>query len=405
LNRRVAIIAVTVAAAAVVIALVALLSGCGGRGTKTRPATLSPRLPHDFFGLVSEDAFTGAPAYRQRALADQAGLGVGLVRQSFNWSRIETAPGRFDFSLYDGFVGDAARAGMEVMPIVEKAPRFRAAAPPNALPDGTFQPRRFGDFGRFMATLAGRYGAMGSFWSSHPDLPRRPIRYWQIWNEPNLPAYWNHPDPSAYARLLKAGAQGLKRADPRAVVVAAGIPDSRQGIPFEQFINGMYKAGAASAFDVLAVHPYARDEAGVIAAVQKARDLAGSHGDDAPIWVTELGWASGGPPSPFTLGKFGQTLRIRRALRALVRRRLALGIRGVVYYNWRDARPYPPYYHDFWGLHTGLHDLRGRPKPALGAFRRTVRGLLRRYGGTARHGAWPARPRAARATRRRRSRG
>ena len=64
----------------------------------------------------------------------------------------------------------------------------------------------------------------------------------------------------------------------------------------------------------------------------------------------------------------------------LVQDRVRLGVRGAVYYNWRDARPYPPYYHDFWGLHTGLHDLAGRPKPALSAFTKTVRALLLRYG-------------------------
>jgi hypothetical protein len=47
----------------------------------------------------------------------------------------------------------------------------------------------------------------------------------------------------------------------------------------------------------------------------------------------------------------------------------------VVYYSWRDARPYPPKYNDMWGLHTGLLDVNGNPKPAYHAFGRAVASL------------------------------
>jgi hypothetical protein len=52
------------------------------------------------------------------------------------------------------------------------------------------------------------------------------------------------------------------------------------------------------------------------------------------------------------------------------RRRLRL--RGVVYYSWRDAPPYPPQYKDMWGLHTGLLDINGGLKPAYHAFKKAV---------------------------------
>jgi hypothetical protein len=89
---------------------------------------------------------------------------------------------------------------------------------------------------------------------------------------------------------------------------------------------------------------------------------------DIPIWVTEIGWASGGPPSPFRAGAGGQAVRVGRAFRALAERRRELRVRGIVYFNWRDARPYPGG-SDFFGLHTGLLRIDGRPKPALAAFR------------------------------------
>ena len=93
-----------------------------------------------------------------------------------------------------------------------------------------------------------------------------------------------------------------------------------------------------------------------------------------PVWITELGWASDGPPSEFTVGGAGQATHVEDALRALAGARARLGLRGVIYFGWRDGLPYEGG-RDFWGLHTGLLDLRGRPKPALASFEAAVRGL------------------------------
>jgi len=229
---------------------------------------------------------------------------------------------------------------------------------------------------KFAAVVARRYGPGGSFWSERPHLPRVPIRSWQIWNEPNLPVYWaSGPDPAAYTRLLRTVGQAIKRVDPHAEIVSAGLPESDLGTPFEEFVAGMERANAASAYDVLAVHAFAADADGAIEAVATARKLLDDNDDDAPIWVTEIGWASGGPRSPFTVGERGQAGRVRALLAGLASRRRELGVRGVVYYDWRDARPYPGG-KDFFGLHTGLLTIDGRAKPALAAFRRAAQRII-----------------------------
>jgi hypothetical protein len=218
-----------------------------------------------------------------------------------------------------------------------------------------------------------RYGPGGDFWGANPDIPEHPIRAWQIWNEPNLPVYWpDGPDPAAYVRLLDAVSRGIKRADSRASVVSAGLSESRQGIPFEDFVRGMFEAGAGDSLDVFALHAFARDAAGSAAAARTARSLLTELSSNVPIWITEVGWASGGPASPFTPGPEGQAERIRAALHAFARRREELGLHGVIYFNWRDA----PVYEgggDFFGLHTGLLDIDGHAKPALDAYRSVAR--------------------------------
>src|SRR3954454_6482768 len=82
-------------------------------------------LPRSFVGIYGDDAFYGDSSYRQTQFADEARLGVGIIRQPLEWSRVEREPGRFDFSDYDGFVGDAARAGISVMPTLSAPPSFR----------------------------------------------------------------------------------------------------------------------------------------------------------------------------------------------------------------------------------------------------------------------------------------
>ena len=96
----------------------------------------------------------------------------------------------------------------------------------------------------------------------------------------------------------------------------------------------------------------------------------------AKIWVTELGWETEGRATASWSGAAAR----RDASRSFAylrrhRHRGRLRLRGVVYYSWRDSRPYPPHYKDMWGLHTGVLRLDGSPKPAYHAFRRAVRGL------------------------------
>jgi hypothetical protein len=358
------------AAAAVLGALA--LAGVGGVGDGER-AFAAEAPPPGFFGLVSEDVMAGSTAYRDRTLRAQVAAGSTLIRQTFDWAAIERRRGRYSFRTYDGFVGDLARHGVTVLPVLFHPPSFYSSRPRHHAKRGTYPPRHAADMGRFAAALVRRYGPEGAFWAQHPGIPRFPIRAWQIWNEPSLPVYWpSGPSPRQYTRLLKAVSHAIRAADPGAEVVTAGIPESRLGIPFAKFVQGMYRAGARGTFDTLAIHPYAVDDRGTIAAVAAARRLMDRNLDvDAGIRVTELGWASAGPRSRFTAGLHGQADRIAGALRGLAEARGRLKLRGVVYFNWRDARPYRGG-HDFWGLHTGLLTISGHRKPALAAFRAAV---------------------------------
>jgi hypothetical protein len=358
---------------ALVCAAVALAAapGCGGHDAE-KPR--SPQaLPRDFVGIVAEDALAALPRERRRIFRRLHAAGVRLIRQTFDWSLVELAPGRYELATLDAYVSAAAAARIEVLPVLFKPPPFRSSAPRRGAGRATYPPKRPASFARFAATLARRYGPQGSLWRARPRLPRVPIRAWQVWNEPNLPIYWGGvPDPPAYARLLAAAGRALKTVDPHAEVVSAGLAESRLGMPFEQFVRELDEAGAADSFDTFALHPYAADADAALRAVERTRELLDELDANAPIWVTELGWASGGPRSPFTVGERGQAARIGSVLADLVDQRRELGVRGVVYFNWRDAPPYPGG-RDFFGLHTGLLRRNGSQKPAFQSFAAAVR--------------------------------
>src|ERR1700759_2010259 len=95
------------------------------------------------------------------------------------------------------------------------APAATAARPPPA-------PAALARWRGFLRVLVARYGPHGSFW--HGRSRRLPIRRWQIWNEPNFKLFWTpHIEPKGYARLLHASAVAIRKADPGAKIVLAGI--------------------------------------------------------------------------------------------------------------------------------------------------------------------------------------
>ena len=92
--------------------------------------------------------------------------------------------------------------------------------------------------------------------------------------------------------------------------------------------------------------------------------------------ITELGWCDNGPRHRFCVGSAKQAKLTRNSIALIKRNRKRLKLRGFVFYSWRDGAPYAPNYQDQWGLHTGLVDLNGKPKPALLHFIDALKGLI-----------------------------
>ncbi len=358
--------------AAAVIALAVAPAGAATRHSynycRLRRVTFRARVA--YVGVTAGDVLAGTPNYRDCTLGRMAAWHIGYYRYDMDWKGVETRPGVFSFRGYDSLMGELALHHIAWLPVLANPPAFRTVDPAQARHSNEWwAPRHASDFARFAAAAVRRYGPGGTFWRQYPQLPYDPIRAWQIWNEESLYFFWApKPDPAAYTRLLKAAYAAIKRIDPHATVVTGGLPWYAVDAFAQPYYTAMFQDGALGHFDALAFHAYAPDASAAMQRVGLVRQLMNQHGAGRlPIWITEFGWASGGPPSPFTVSSPAtQGSYVFEFLGDVLHRRQALGIQKVMYFDWRDLRPTKAM-PDYWGDHTGMFSLRLTPKPASGS--------------------------------------
>src|SRR5215207_1229898 len=338
------------------------------------PATASAAPPPGFVGMTADDLFGNQGAYRDKALTQQRAAGVQLLRVTFDWSLMEFAPNSFDFTWYDRYVLDAAKHNITFLPVLVKAPEFYSRKPGTRF---AFQPRDNADMARWAMMLVDRYGPNGSIWQGVPNP--RPIKAWQIWNEPNLKQYW-YPRPNAgqYLGMLRTVGAAIKSRDSNAEIVTAGLPDSRLSgaIRLEPYLKGLYKGGGSSAFDTLAINSYAVSPKYLGTLMNTTRKFVNRIGGRSDkLWISEVGWCDKGykPGHRFCVGTKRQTKYTGEALSLIKKKRKAWKLRGFIWFSWRDGKPYVKN-QDFWGNHTGLLTIPGKKKPAFNAF---VKGVKR----------------------------
>jgi hypothetical protein len=337
------------------------------------PAAAGAAVPKRFFGVMADGPLlSGAVDLGAQVRAMHAN-GVGSIRVAVYWSDAQPNPNAPpDLAATDAVVGAAAAAGIDVLPVVLRTPSWAAADPRQV----ASPPRDPATYARFLTVLVQRYGPHGAFWTQRPDLRARPIRRWQVWNEPDIGKYWSRqPFAASYVRLLRAAHRAIHAADPGARVLLAGLTN-RSWIDLRR----IYAAGGRSAFDIAAAHPFSRRVANVVKIVGLVRREMSRHGDGAkPLAVTELSWSSGAGRSTFNYGwettERGQADRVRSVLTALAVRRAALKLDSVYWYTWLSRSLGGPDSFDYSGLRR-LDPARGVvDKPALAAFRATVRRL------------------------------
>jgi len=262
------------------------------------------------------------PAVREEAVRMASEAGFHWLRQEFPWEDIEIhgkgdfedrrhEPHRSAWAKYDHIVGLAEKYDMELIVRVSNPPAWSRAQGNDV---GAYAPPDdYQDFADFVAALVSRYKGR--------------VRYYQLWNEPNIYPEWGSYaiSPEDYARLLCLAADAAQAADPDVVIINGAMAstivlDPAAAPPGNAlndflFMQRLYDAGAADCFDIVAIQGYGlwsgptdrRMNPRVLNFSRPLfmRDLMVANGDaHKPIWISEMNWNAA--PDDVPDKRFGQ---------------------------------------------------------------------------------------------------
>jgi hypothetical protein len=259
-------------------------------------------------------------------------MGVTSVRLEANWYGMQpNGPSDDDWASLDQLVASVQAAGLTADLVIDGCPPWAAAA--GAQGDDFAQPASPAQFATFAGSVAAKYGAKG-------------VKYFEIWNEPNISQFWApKPDPAAYTADLVAAYAAIKSVDPSAVVLSGGLSpatDTSTSYDPRTFLTDMYADGAKGSFDGLGDHPYtyplAPDDNNAGSAWSQMaqtspslRSIMAENGDSAKrIWITEYGAPTSGPNS---VGESAQSTDLAQAI-SQVKQLTWIG--SFYIYTWSD---------------------------------------------------------------------
>lgn len=257
--------------------------------------------------------------------------GILWARQQFPWEDIEihgrgdyedrrNDPPRSSWDKYDRIVEMAAAHGVELLVRLDDPPEWAFTDAAGSGDKGP--PDDLGDYASYVAEVVGRYCGR--------------LRYYQLWNEPNIYPEWGEQDvdPAGYAALLHAGAAAARTACPDIWIVSAALAQNTQpggrNMDDLQYLEALYDAGWQADFDIMAVqafglftgptdHRVSPDRTN-FGRMLLARDIMVRRGDAAkPVWITEMGWTSPPEDYPTTFGRVSEERRAEYTVRAYER--------------------------------------------------------------------------------------
>ena len=223
-------------------------------------------------------------------------LNVKWIRVDMLWNEIAMPDGKYKWDEFDNFVIEMQERNIQILAV------------PNYIPPWITNWKDVeSDFALFMKDAVERYKPNGTLakiekWNNYG------IRYWEIFNEPNLPgvgfvhsASKAEPFVKEYARLLIIANSSIREKDNDAIILFGGLsPNINEatqeplwgdmGMTYIDFLNQIYKTGVNNCFDVMAFHPYGFEN-DFSQAVKSVRSVMNSYGEpeNKPIWMSEFG--------------------------------------------------------------------------------------------------------------------
>jgi hypothetical protein len=312
-------------------------------------ASSAQALPAKFWGAVPQSSLSLEQYQRVHR------GGVETIRLPISWPVVQQTEGAaFDWSATDSQISEAVRSGVDVLPFLVGVPAWAERL--ISVGGGVQVPANLPVKGKaragwlaFCKAAVARYGPSGSFWGEHPEIAFRPLRNWQVWNEPNFKYFVHKPNPVEYGQLVKISSSTIKAADRGAKVILAGLFAWPKGGNTKggnhnwfasDFLEGLYAVpGIATKFDGIALHPYSAKYQLLTPQVEEVREVLKKHQDTGTgLWITELGWSSSPKTAgnSFAKGPNGQAQQLKGAFSLLVKNQRKWNVQRVYWFSIDD---------------------------------------------------------------------
>lgn len=206
----------------------------------------------------------------------------------------------------------------------------------------------YNDWGNYVGTTVNRY--------------KQSVKYWEVINEANLRyknPIWSWFKATDYADLLRISSAEIREKDGEAKILFSGIGDFDS-----EFVDTVFRAGAANYFDIMNVHYYHPKQyqpESFIEIYGKLHDKMVKYGIEKPVWLTECGCPTAGDKSL----EHVQAQKLPRIF--LIS--FACGVDKVFWYNFRSNEKDP----NDNECHFGLCHKDYEPKPAYYAYKTLIK--------------------------------
>jgi hypothetical protein len=217
--------------------------------------------------------------------------GINVLRISFGWDGIDTAKGKFVWLFWDDYVKTAVDDyGITLIPYICYTPKWNSTGDTSNYWNHT--PIDYDEFGRFVFALVSRY--------------KDRIKSWELWNEPDIKEYWSG-NVADLAKLTKIGAEAVRKADPSAIVVLAGLAGHTE------FTRTLFRDLNISPYvDVVNCHSYYETWNGdpletVVPYVNTLSDIIRQYGNKQSLWMAEVGYSTVRRPDGYVSNSYWAT--------------------------------------------------------------------------------------------------
>lgn len=198
------------------------------------------------------------------------------------WNKLETRPGRFDFSVLDNEFILAQEHGLSLLLLLESPPTWASARPnefgccgTKALPGTRAEPKDPKEWENYVRAVATRYKG-------------RQVAY-ELWNEPDVPKFYSG-SPHDLVQMCRTAYKVIKQVDSSIIVVSPSMSGgSKTAIPF---LDAFLAAGGGECVDVIGFHFYVAPQPpeAMLPKIKAVKSTMAHYGVRKPIWDTEVGW-------------------------------------------------------------------------------------------------------------------